>query len=226
MRIPAWLVFFVFLLPLAIVPLLLFADLAIHGLTRLHLSLNVALVLLFGMFAGGFVNIPIKRIRRATQTIDHPLTIVGLSELWPHLQRVRDEAIVAVNVGGCLIPLGIALYELGHLASRGPEALLGVSSAIVINTVVCCLIARPVPNVGIAMPAFVSPLVSAGLALFLTPDFAPPVAFVAGVVGPLVGADLLHLSDINKIDAGVISIGGAGTFDGTVLSGIVAAYLT
>lgn len=43
--------------------------------------------------------------------------------------------------------------------------------------------------------------------------------------GPLIGADLLHLRDIEKIATGVASIGGAGTFDGIVLSGIVAAYL-
>jgi uncharacterized membrane protein len=62
-------------------------------------------------------------------------------------------------------------------------------------------------------------------ALFLVPDQAPPVAFVAGVLGPLIGADLLHLRDIEKIATGIASIGGAGTFDGIVLSGIVAAYL-
>ncbi|MDH4154239.1 MAG: DUF1614 domain-containing protein [Nitrospira sp.] len=62
-------------------------------------------------------------------------------------------------------------------------------------------------------------------ALLFVPDLAPPVAFVASVLGPLIGADLLHLRDIEKITTGIASIGGAGTFDGIVLSGIVAAYL-
>ena len=52
-----------------------------------------------------------------------------------------------------------------------------------------------------------------------------PVAFVAGVLGPLVGADLLHLKDIGRISTGLLSIGGAGTFDGIVLSGLLAAIL-
>ena len=59
-------------------------------------------------------------------------------------------------------------------------------------------------------------------------DFAAqraPVAFVAGVLGPVQGADLLHLKDIKRVSAGMLSIGGAGTFDGIVLSGIVAALL-
>jgi len=43
----------------------------------------------------------------------------------------------------------------------------------------------------------------------------------------LIGADLLHLRDIGRIaPAGVASIGGAGSFDGIVLSGILAAYLS
>jgi uncharacterized membrane protein len=89
----------------------------------------------------------------------------------------------------------------------------------------CYLVARPVAGLGIAMPGFVSPIISAGLALLLSSDMAPPIAFVAGVLGPLVGADLLHLKDIEASGTGVLSIGGAGTFDGIVLSGIVAAYL-
>ncbi len=52
-----------------------------------------------------------------------------------------------------------------------------------------------------------------------------PVAFVAGVFGPLVGADLLHFREVMKMAAPMTSIGGAGTFDGIVLSGLVAAFL-
>ena len=76
------------------------------------------------------------------------------------------------------------------------------------------------------MPGFVPPIVAALAAVLLAPDQAPPVAFVAGVVGPLVGADILHLKDVNRIaTTGVASIGGAGTIDGIVLSGILSAYL-
>ena len=82
-----------------------------------------------------------------------------------------------------------------------------------------------IPGLGIAIPGFVPPLVSAAAALILAPSAASPVAFVAGVVGSLVGADLLHLADVRRIGTGMASIGGAGTFDGIVLSGIIAAYL-
>jgi len=75
------------------------------------------------------------------------------------------------------------------------------------------------------MPGFVSPIAAATLALVLSPDSAAPVAFIVGVTGPLVGADLLHLKQIEATETGIVSIGGAGTFDGIVLSGILAAYL-
>jgi len=89
-------------------------------------------------------------------------------------------------------------------------------------------LAKPVEGVGIAMPGLFPPLLAALSALLLVPDHAPPIASVAGVLGPLIGADLLHLRDIEKIATGIGGIGGiggAGIFDGIVLSGIVAAYL-
>lgn len=225
MRIPTWLLFFIFVFPLAVIPLL-FGEHVIHGLPKLHLSPETASLLLFAMLATGFVNIPIKRINLGKGVVHHPLSIVGLSEFWPRLQRVREDTVIAVNIGGCLIPTGLALYELWYLGTLAQQALLAVSVASVVSAIVCYLIARPVPHVGIAMPGLVSPLVAVGLALLVAPDHAPPVAFVAGVIGPLVGADLLRLREVEDIEVGVVSIGGAGTFDGIVLSGVVAAYLS
>jgi uncharacterized membrane protein len=62
--------------------------------------------------------------------------------------------------------------------------------------------------------------------LLLAPAYGTPVPFVAATIGPLVGADLLHLRQIERIDTGMVSIGGAGTFDGILLSGIMALYLS
>ena len=75
------------------------------------------------------------------------------------------------------------------------------------------------------MPALLPPLVAAVPSLILVPDFAPPVAFTADVLGPLIGADVLHLREFSRTATGVASIGGAGTFDGIVLSGMVATLL-
>ena len=51
------------------------------------------------------------------------------------------------------------------------------------------------------------------------------IAYVSGVVGTLIGADLTNLHRIADLGAPVASIGGAGTFDGVFLTGIVAVLL-
>jgi uncharacterized membrane protein len=130
-----------------------------------------------------------------------------------------------LNVGGCLIPVGLVLYEIIQLAAFNPPALVAAAAGCVVNSLVCYIIAWPVTGIGIVMPGVVSPIIAAGTALLLAPDAPAPVAFAIGVIGPLVGADLMHLKDIEANEIGVVSIGGAGTFDGIVLSGIVAAYL-
>jgi uncharacterized membrane protein len=58
--------------------------------------------------------------------------------------------------------------------------------------------------------------VAALLALVFAPGEAAPVSYIAGVAGPLIGADLLHL-EVEQSAVGMASIGGAGTFDGIVL---------
>jgi hypothetical protein len=52
-----------------------------------------------------------------------------------------------------------------------------------------------------------------------------PRRWLAGVAGPPIGADLLHLAEIEQRAGGMASSGGAGTLEGIVLSGgVVATY--
>ncbi len=212
----------------------LFAQVMASALARLGLPPGVALLALLGIFIGGAINIPVKRIPREVELIYDPFQIYGLGQIFPRLyggwptplrQRVRTYMVIAVNVGGCIIPVTIAAYETLRIISRGPQAVLAVVGIAGLNIAVCYAIARPVPQVGIVMPSLVPPLVAAIPSFLLVPHFAPPIAFVAGVLGPLIGADLLHMDDIQQLQTGVASIGGAGTFDGIVLSGMLAALL-
>jgi len=204
----------------------LFAELMAAALAKLHVSPGAAVALIAAMIVGGLVNIPVRRTARREEFVVHPLAAFGLADFWPELRRVRRETVIAVNVGGCLVPAGLALYELAHLLAAGQAVVLAAASASMINIAACYLLARPVPRIGIALPGLAPALVAAVSALVLAPGHAAPVAYVAGVAGPLVGADLLHLKDIGRLGTGMASIGGAGTFDGIVLSGIVAAYLS
>jgi uncharacterized membrane protein len=208
-----------FLLPL------LFGQLMAASLIKLHLGPGTAVLLTFAIIFGGMVNIPVKRIQRDDGAPVHPFAVFGFYGRMPRPRRVRRETVIAVNLGGCVIPAALAIYELVYLGATGAGTLAAAVAAAAINTAVCYRLARPVANVGILLPGLVPPLVAVVAALLLAPASAPPVAFVAGVAGTLIGADLLHLGAIERTAVGVASIGGAGTFDGIVLSGIVAAYL-
>ncbi len=201
-----------------------FADLLATALVKLRLSQGTAALLVAGIFLGSLVNIPVKRIVRPEPLPRDALAVFGLHGWWPAARRVRPETVVAVNVGGCVIPVTLAAYEVMRLVAV-PGVLLPLAVATLVNVAVCYRLARPVAGVGIVMPTLVPAVVACGAALLLAPQAATPVAFTAGVAGPLIGADLLHLGDIRQIASGMVSIGGAGTFDGILLTGILALYL-
>ncbi|MBI2360038.1 MAG: DUF1614 domain-containing protein [Deltaproteobacteria bacterium] len=210
---------FLLLLPL------FFAHVMLAALSKLGLAPGVAFLALVGIIFGGSVNIPFKRIPRADDYVVDPLVLFGFGRMLPRLRVVRGYTTLAVNVGGCVIPCAIALYQCARIIAQGPGAVLVTIGVSLLSIGVCYRLAQPLPGVGIAMPALIPPLLAAIPSVVLMPDFAPPIAFVAGVVGPLVGADLLHLAEIKTIPTGMASIGGAGTFDGIVLSGLMAALL-
>lgn len=191
---------------------------------KLHVSPRAAAFIVAGILIGSLINIPVKRIERSERVPVDPWAVYGLGGLWPSNRWARAVTIVAVNVGGCLIPAALAAYEALLLARAG--VLGALAGAVLLNVAVCYRLARPVPGVGILMPGLIPPVIAALSALLLAPEQATPVAFVAGVLGPLVGADLLHLREIGHLQTGMMSIGGAGTFDGILLSGIVALYLS
>jgi uncharacterized membrane protein len=128
--------------------------------------------------------------------------------------------LVAINVGGALIPILVSIYLV---ARTGMIVRMAVATAIV--AVIVHHLARVVPGVGIAVPMLVPPLAAAGVALVLAFRRAPPVAYVAGSMGALIGADIMNLHRLAAIGAPVVSIGGAGTFDGVFLTGIIAGLL-
>ena len=128
--------------------------------------------------------------------------------------------VVAVNVGGALIPglMSLYLFLRYRFWVRGLLAIACVAA-------LCHLLARPVPGLGIALPVFVPAIASAVVALILSLRRAAPLAYIGGSLGTLVGADLLNLGRVHGLGAPVVSIGGAGTFDGIFLTGVLAVLI-
>ncbi len=195
------------------------------ALVKLGLSPGLSLAVIVLMFAGGLVNIPVRKVPRVMSVETEPPGLFGVQRMFPFRSRQTPYTVIAVNLGGCVIPCIIAAYEIARIAGHGGAALAFTLLAAAVNTAVCFRLARPVPGVGIALPALVPALVAAAIAFLFVRDFAPPVAFTAGVLGPLLGADVLNLRRIGNLSTGMASIGGAGTFDGIVISGLVATLL-
>jgi len=207
-----WLFFLVLLLPILI--FVFFFQVAAFSFTKLGVSPQGAVLLFALCLMGGVINIPVSRRRFVVE--EERVTLFPFLFYYP--PRVREQ-VVAVNLGGAVIPVVFSLYLLG----RAPLLPTLVTAAVV--TAVAKALARPVPGVGISLPAFVPPVVAAAVALILAGENAAPVAYVAGVWGTLIGADLLNLHRLRDLGAHVLSIGGAGVFDGIFLVGLVAALL-
>ncbi|MEW6574661.1 MAG: DUF1614 domain-containing protein [Bacillota bacterium] len=204
---------FILLLPALF--LLFYFQVAAFSLTRLGLSPQGA-VLFFGLcLIGGVVNIPVSRRRIAVE--EGPVFYFPFFFYYP--PRVREQ-VIAVNLGGAVLPGLFSLYLLG----RAPFAETVLATVVV--AAVAKGLSRPVPGVGITLPAFIPPLVAAATAVLVAQEKAAPVAYISGVWGTLVGADLLNWPRFKEMGALVLSIGGAGVFDGIFLVGIVAALLT
>jgi uncharacterized membrane protein len=190
-----------------------------YAYQRLGVSAGTALGLLLASLLGSYVNIPVWEFPERAVRSGQEVVYYGVHYVVPVLER-SPGTIIAVNVGGALIPTVLSLYLLAKNDLWGAGI---ITTAIV--TVLVHLLAEPVPGVGIAVPIFVPPIVTALTALVIARHHAAAVAYAGGSLGTLIGADLLNLNAVRGLGTPIASIGGAGTFDGIFLTGIVAVLL-
>lgn len=207
---------------------ILFFGLASTAFARIGFSWSDAFLLLFISLVGSNVNIPITTIETQTPIENQKyVKAFGISYRVPFKQTFRTKTTVAANIGGAIIPTMVSIY----LLSIFPEAFTYCVSATIFVTIVTKLVARPVKGVGIVSPALIPPLAAAISSTILIaaasahPDLLFVTAYISGTMGTLIGADLLNLKSITKLGAPVVSIGGAGTFDGVFLAGVLAVLL-
>ncbi|PYM64398.1 MAG: hypothetical protein DME11_13865 [Candidatus Rokuibacteriota bacterium] len=168
---------------------------------------------------GSHVNIPLYSVPGRRVLRPHEISMFGRTYIVPDAVET-GATVVALNVGGALIPILVSIYLVARTRLYGRMAIGVAIVAAVVHS-----LAQIVPGMGIAVPMFIPPLVAAGVGLLLAFRRAPPVAYVSGSMGTLVGADLLNLDRIAQLGAPIVSIGGAGTFDGVFLTGIIAGLL-
>jgi uncharacterized membrane protein len=190
-----------------------------YAYMRLGVSSGAALLLLLGSLVGSFFNVPVVEFPEQSVISGREIIYYGMHYVVPVMVE-RPGSVIAVNVGGALIPTLVSIYLLikYDLWIKG-----ALATAVV--TIVMYWLANPVPGLGIAVPVFAPALVTAIVALLLARENAAPLAYIAGSLGTLIGADLLNLGKIGGLGAPIISVGGAGAFDGIFLIGILAVLL-
>jgi uncharacterized membrane protein len=191
-----------------------------YAYMRLGVGPGAALALLFGSLIGSYFNIPITVLPGPPPVQSGEIVeffgmryVVPVVVSWPG-------TVLAVNVGGAVIPTIMSTYLVIRYQLWLRAAIATAAIAFIIHSM-----ATPVPGIGIAVPVFAPVVATAILAFILSREYAAPLAYIGGSMGTLVGADLLNLDKINGLGAPVASIGGAGTFDGIFLTGILAVLL-
>jgi len=219
---------------LIVLVVFLFAFIQIGAISiafaKLGLSSGQVFLLLVGSLLGSAVNIPLYR---RTVPVQSPDDVVDMDfhGVWRHYRkfgsqsiRHAGEQIIAINFGGGVIPCFLAVYFMFQIGLS-----FGMALAFAAVTIVVYRLAKPIPGLGIGIPFLIPPLLTVLATWLLAPQGQQAqVAYIAGSLGTLCGADILHLmnkKDMDGLQAPMLSIGGAGTFDGIFLTGILAVLL-
>lgn len=202
--------------------LIIFIQLGIFGivLEKVGLSPDSAMLLLGSTLFGSMINLPLFTITSTTKELSENIQPPPRL-LFSNVQPFTGKIIVAINVGGALIPIFFSLYLI-FFHQLNP---LQFIPAIMVVSFTCYIFSRPVKGLGIGMPIFIAPVTAALVALIIAPTQSAPLAYICGTLGVLIGADLFRLKDIKQMAIPVAAIGGAGTFDGIFFTGIVAVLL-
>jgi uncharacterized membrane protein len=198
--------------------LIFLAALRLLRLASLSMGITEsALIAILGLsLLGSYFNIKVAHFPGHRTVTAGEISFFGMTYIVPVVRQTHGTDL-AINVGGCIIPVCLSLY----LLFKHRLFLLGAIGTAFVAAVTHFL-ARPIPGFGIALPIFVPAIATAIIAIALTRRQAAPLAYISGSLGTLIGADLLNLGAVQSLGAPVASIGGAGTFDGIFVTGLLA----
>ena len=190
-------------------------------------------VLVLSLF-GSSVNIPLTTLEtREPVRVFREVRFFGVSWRVPGVEMGVRRTYVMLNLGGGVVPVLISGYLLlVGIPQCSPDlvsSLVDVLVVFLVVTVVTNRSSRLIEGLGVATPMFGPPMATVFavvvLSLFRVVWCPSQVAYVGGTLGALMGADLLNLGRIRDLGAPVVSIGGAGSFDGIYLTGLFSVVL-
>lgn len=191
---------------------------------------QIAIIAFYISLLGSAINIPLTYIKTVEYGLYYQeINIFGIRWFLPSIGLRERKTLIAINLGGAIIPLAISTYILTRLPQT-VNVYMKIAIATIIISITVNKLSRIIPGFGIAVPGFIPPLITAltSIAISMIPPKCNPafIAYISGTLGTLIGADLMNMNRIPELGASMVSIGGAGTFDGIYLTGIVAAALT
>ena len=186
----------------------LFILLWIGVLRRVYSALGLppgaVVLILFASLLGSYVNLPLVRLPEQRVVTREVVEIMGVPFLAPVAVNWPG-TVLAINVGGALIPILLSVYLLVRYRLYGPALFAVAIVAFFVHQM-----ATPVPGVGIAVPEIAPPLLAAFAALVLSRRFAAPLAYIGGSIGVLIGADILNLGSLQTLGAPELRSGAPG----------------
>jgi uncharacterized membrane protein len=203
---------------LAVVVFILQMGILGYAYEKIGIKRRTAYLILLLSLLGSYVNIPIAQIRGPEAINVLVEDSWGFQYIVPKIDRVGTT--LALNVGGAIVPTVLSIY----LMVKNQLYIPAIAGMAFVAAVVHYL-AEVVPGMGVTVPIFAPPIVSAAIGMILSRYYAAPVAYISGCMGTLIGADLMNLGALADSGASVASIGGAGTFDGVFLTGMLAVLL-
>jgi uncharacterized membrane protein len=194
---------------------------------QIGIPIWLAILIVPGSLIGSLVNIPLYTIKSdSSPLIEAPsLTDWGFSfhVFQPDTPR---ETKISINLGGAIIPVIVS----GYLVLLNMLSIVPILFATTAVTIAVHRIAKIEPNMGIVTPALLPPLAAVMATLAVGMIFPGiinlyAIAYIAGTLGTIIGADFLNLGKLSQLKTDAASIGGAGTWDGVFLTGILAVVL-
>jgi uncharacterized membrane protein len=193
---------------------------SIVGINK-DIAIIVSIAISFlSLFSSPF-NLVLKEVKKEAIAIEEDVVF-----FIPRISRRNMNTLVAINLGGALIPVGVSLFLMYELQGYSIYFIIN----ILIVTIISKFFSRVIRGIGVIMHPIIPSVFSVitSYVLFYKFHFLIPLsAYIGSILGTLIGADLLNLRRIiNEARPQIISIGGMGTFDGIFVSGIISVFIS
>ncbi|MEM1626728.1 MAG: DUF1614 domain-containing protein [Sulfolobaceae archaeon] len=190
-----------------------------------ELSIILSVLLPFLSLLTSPINIIIKKIPRKDilEQVD-VIYFFGIPFYFPRIKIVDDFTIIAINIGGAIVPLLVSFLLLSTFKEFN---LLKILVIIILSTIFSNKTSKVIAGLGVIANPYLSPILNGTLSFILFQQqlsLIPISTYIATVIGAIVGADLLNLKKIIETRPQLISIGGLGTFDGIYVSGLIGMF--